>query len=78
MFEANGEIGDMVDFYPTYRQATRMGIDVSSQLYGQIVGVRFTKAKVWYDVVCDYYGVVFSKIPSEKVTSSEVLIKMEN
>lgn len=32
--------------------------------YGVIVSVRFTKAKVWYDILDDYTGNVFRDIDS--------------
>lgn len=36
---------------------------------GIIVAIRFTKMKVFYDVLDIYYGVILKEVPSEDVTN---------
>ncbi len=60
------DIGDKVEFRPMYKHQQNHGIaDVWG--YGVIVAVRFTKAKVFYDVVDDYWGLLFDNVDSIKV-----------
>jgi len=43
-----------------------MGIS-QQERFGTIVSVRFTKAKVFYDILDDYYGVIFKKVDFSNV-----------
>lgn len=71
-FESNLGIGDLITFIPMFKQATEMGI-AQEKIYGTIVAIRFTSAKVFYDIVDDYYAVVFSNTDSSKVFPIEKL-----
>lgn len=62
-------INEEVCFIPMYRHQTEMGIDAGS-LEGKIVAIRFTEAKVFYDVYNNYWGKVFDGVASDKVTTS--------
>lgn len=37
---------------------------IPEYFWGKVVAVKFTKAKVWYDILDDYSGKVFENIPS--------------
>jgi hypothetical protein len=62
-FESKLNIDSNVLFTPMYRHCQEMGIK-PGKMYGKVVSVRFTKAKVFYDVLDDYYGKVFSNVDS--------------
>ena len=66
-FESCFAIDEQVGFHPSYKQATELCIDGDEQRYGIVVSIRFTKSKVFYDCLCDYLGVIFTNVPSEKV-----------
>ena len=70
------DIDQRVDFRPNSRDCEAMCIDADNIHYGTVVGIRFTKAKVFYDCSCDYYGIVFRDIPSDYVRIP-VNIKLE-
>ncbi len=59
-------INDEVEFRPMYRQQQEMGIS-NEPMEGKIVAVRFTEAKIFYDVYNNYWGKVFENVTSEKV-----------
>jgi len=62
------EIGDHVRFYPRAKDLIRMAI--SDELrFGKIVAVRFTEAKVFYDILDDYYGEIFKDVDSIDVVA---------
>lgn len=67
-FNSQFEMGQQVEFVPTFKQQQDMGI-AGEELDGTIVAVKFTEAKVWYDVLSPYHGIVFQGIPSNKVTA---------
>lgn len=71
-FFSQHSIDDSVDFYPMFKQAKKQGI-AQELLQGTIVAVRFTKAKVFYDVISDYYGIVFENVDSAKVFKQTTL-----
>lgn len=49
---------------------------IPDYFWGKIVAVKFTEAKVWYDVLDDYSGKVFEQIPSHDIkTFSEEVAK---
>lgn len=65
-FNSKFAINDEVEFQPMYRQQQEMGIS-HEPMDGKIVAVRFTEAKVFYDVFNNYWGKVFENVASEKV-----------
>jgi hypothetical protein len=75
MFPSLYTHGDQVSFIPMFRQCRELGIS-GEPARGQIIGVRFTKAKVFYDIVDDYYGVLFRDVDSAYVGKMCDLIKM--
>lgn len=67
---ANFNIEDNVEFYPTHKQSQEMGI-AQELISGKVISIKFTKAKVFYNILNDYHGIIFENIPSEKVFSTE-------
>jgi len=63
------QIDDNVSFYPMYRHETAMGVS-EDKMEGRVVAIRFTQAKVFYDIVDDYYGKIFDNVDSVKVGAS--------
>lgn len=63
------QINDEVEFTPMYRQCTEMGIAQNEQS-GKIVAIKFTEAKVFYDIYSPFWGVIFKEVTSEKVNAS--------
>lgn len=57
---------DRVQFRPMYLNQQEYGI-ADDWFYGRIVAIRFTKAKVFYDIVDDYRGYLFRDVDSVKV-----------
>lgn len=55
-----------VTFRPMYRHQQAMGI-ADEELGGEIVGVKFTEMKVFYDVYSPYHGIIFDGVVSQKV-----------
>ncbi len=64
-----------VSFIPMHRDCERLAI-AHSLLRGRIIGIRFTKAKVLFDIVDDYYGELFRDVDSAKVGKMADLMKM--
>ena len=60
------QIDDNVVFVPMFWQQTEMGI-ADDKRYGKVVNIKFTKSKVFYDVLDDYYGKIFIEVDSAKV-----------
>lgn len=75
-FDSKLNIDDSVTFTPMFKQAKKLGIK-QEQMYGTVVAVRFTKAKVFYDILNDYYGKVFTNVDSSYVSEIEVFSKFE-
>lgn len=65
-FFSTHNIDDAVSFRPMYRHQTLMGI-ADDTMSGTVIAVRFTKAKVFYDILDDYRGVIFDNVDSCKV-----------
>lgn len=59
-------INDKVEFRPMYKHQQMHGIG-DEILEGQVMAVRFTEAKVFYDVYNNYWGKLFEGVASEKV-----------
>ena len=57
-FDSNFNITDSVTFLPRYAE---------EKMEGTIVSVKFTKTNVFYDIIDDYYGKVFTNIDSRYV-----------
>ena len=75
-FDSKLSIDELVTFTPMFKQAKKLGIK-QEQMYGTVVAVRFTKAKVFYDILDDYYGKVFTNVDSSYVNKLEVFNKLE-
>ena len=75
-FESKLSIDDLITFTPMFKQAKKMGIK-QEEMEGIIVAVRFTKAKVFYDILDDYYGKVFTNVDSSYVNKIEIFNKLE-
>lgn len=78
-FFSSHAINDEVEFQPMYRQQQEMGIS-HEPMEGKVVAVRFTEAKVFYDIYNNYWGKVFEGVSSEKVfalSESPILTPVE-
>lgn len=69
-FPAKFAINEQVVFIPMYRHQQAMGIG-GEEMEGKIVAVRFTEAKVFYDIYSNYWGAIFDNVDSAKVHSIE-------
>ena len=67
-FTSTLEIGQLIKFKPMQRHCEKYAIACSDG-YGKITAVRFTKAKVFYDIIDDYYGLLFDNVDSCNVES---------
>lgn len=65
-FLSTFSINEEVAFYPMQRHCNELGIK-SQQSEGAVVAVRFTEAKVFYDIYDKYWGKVFTEVDSAKV-----------
>lgn len=63
-------IGDRVSFEPMFRHCEMYCIAQSSG-FGRVVAIKFTKAKVFYDIVDEYWGYLFDCVASENVKLSK-------
>lgn len=68
-FFSSFDIDDSVTFTPMYRHVQDWGI-APEELEGRIIAVRFTEAKVFYDIYNNYWGRIFDGIVSERVESA--------
>lgn len=69
-FSSALEIDQKVLFTPMQRHCEKYAIE-GSKGYGVIVSVKFTKAKVFYSIVDDYYGILFDDVDSSYVFPQE-------
>ena len=60
-----------VEFMPKSKTCSEMGIE-QEPLDGEIKGIRFTEAKVFYDIYNPYYGVIFTSIQSQNVKKETI------
>lgn len=67
-FFSSFSIDDEVEFRPMFRQQEELGISDEVR-DGKIVAVRFTKPKVFYDILDTYYALIFKDVDSCKVFS---------
>ena len=65
-FPSAHSIDDKVDFIPSAKQADDRKI-TREYRFGTIVKVSFSKAKVFYDILDDYYGDIFANVDSSFV-----------
>lgn len=65
---SGSQINDEVIFTPMFRHQQEMGI-APEGLEGKILAVKFTEAKVFYDIYSPYWGKLFEGVTSEKVTA---------
>lgn len=65
-YESKYEIGQDVSFFPMYRHIKIMGIE-NERMEGAIIAIRFTTAKVFYDIADFYHGKIFDNVDSSKV-----------
>lgn len=66
-YESKFEIGQEVGFIPMYRHIKLMGIE-KEIMEGTIVAIRFTSAKIFYDIVDVYHGKIFDNVDSANVS----------
>lgn len=67
-FFSTHAIDENIEFIPMYHQQLKHGIS-NEKRYGMIVAVRFTKPKVFYDILDEYYATIFENVDSAKVFS---------
>jgi hypothetical protein len=67
-FFSSHAIDDEIEFIPMFFQQQKLGITEDIR-EGKVVAVRFTKAKVFYDILDEYYGIIFENVDSSKVFS---------
>ena len=65
-FPSAHSIDDQVEFVPSAKQAEDRNITRDIRL-GTVVKVSFSKAKVFYDILDDYYGEIFTNLDSSFV-----------
>lgn len=65
-FPSAHSIDDQVDFVPSAKQCDDRKI-AREYRFGTIVKVSFSKAKVFYDILDDYYGEIFTDVDSSFV-----------
>lgn len=66
---SNLQIDDEVSFRPMYHQQMDLGI-ADEWRDGVVVAIRFTKAKVFYDILDTYFGIMFNTVDSIKVRAA--------
>lgn len=72
VFEAKFAIGDEINFRPMYKHQKDLGI-ADEDLDGTVVAVKFTEAKVFYDVYSPYWGKLFENVTSEKTWKEDII-----
>lgn len=60
------QINDEVTFRPMFRQQKKLGV-ADEDTEGRITAIKFTEAKVFYDVYSPFHGRIFREIYSDKV-----------
>lgn len=67
-FQSQFGIGEEVSFEPSFRHQKEKLIPAGRR-FGSIVAVKFTKSKVFYDVLGDTCGTVFDGLDSASVAN---------
>ncbi len=62
----NLQIDEDVSYRPMNHQLMDLGLE-DKWRDGRIVAVRFTKYKVFYDILDDYYAILFNTVDSTRV-----------
>lgn len=75
--ESRFGIGEKVEFVPMFRHSQNMGIE-QEEMSGEVIAIRFTKSKVFYDILDDYYAKVFDNVESSKVFVIEQIALKED
>lgn len=65
-FPSQIAIDDVVTFRPMAKHQEEMCI-ADEEFLGVVTMVHFSKAKVFYDILSDYHGIIFDKVDSAKV-----------
>jgi len=76
-FSSKFDIDDDVYFLPSAKDLRKECI-AAEYRDGTIVKVSFTAAKVFYDILCPYYGKVFTNVDSVRVNASQEDLIEEN
>jgi hypothetical protein len=63
IFNSHLSIDDNVTFIPSAYYIDEYKIK-REEMFGKIIAVRFSKAKVFYDIIDDYYSYLFKNIDS--------------
>lgn len=66
-FKSNFKIGQQVKYVDSTTIISDKGLLKNGCVSGQVVAVKFTKAKVFYDILSDFYARVERDIPSDNV-----------
>lgn len=74
IFESSRSIEDPVLFTPMAEHCQEFGVS-KNQRHGIIVAVRFTKKKVFYDILDEYYARIFEKVDATNV--KDIIVKKE-
>ena len=65
-------LGDVVEFY-----ATREKNINRHNMEGEVLKITWTKTEVFYDIVDDYYGEIFTMVPVTDIEEPESLVRKE-
>lgn len=76
-FFSNHSIDDEVEFVPMFRQQNELGISDEVR-EGKVIAVRFTKPKIFYDILDIYYGIIFKEVDSVKVFAPKIITVQSN
>lgn len=63
---SNFQIDDLVTFLPMSHQILDLALDEEWR-DGTVIAVRFTKRKVFYDILDEHMGVIFNNVDSANV-----------
>lgn len=70
-FTSSLEIDKKIQFIPMEKHCQEFSIKKES-LCGVIIAVKFTKAKVFYDIVDDYWGILFTGVDSANIICKKI------
>jgi hypothetical protein len=75
-FPSAHDIGDFVSFVPSAKQCKDRMIEREYR-YGMIVKVSFSSAKVFYDILDDYYSEIFPDIDSSFIRGEQKIKELK-